>query len=208
LIEVMRKFGTLESAFDREYLGELLNLAGFAIAGDYVSVNGLFDREVVDEEGWVRIEIPTINYLLCKKVAENKPAFDVPDSRAPNILRAEIALRSPWPEKFEPGQIFRADIEVRNAGDTLWLGGRFLRRGGVTLGVKVLDQAGAVCDEFHGEPALPRALGPNESCTVTIERACPAAPGRYRLKVDLVDQHICWFEERGSTALYLPFVVT
>jgi 2-polyprenyl-3-methyl-5-hydroxy-6-metoxy-1,4-benzoquinol methylase len=208
LLEVMRKFGTLESAFDPLYLRELLNAAGFAIVGDYVSVNGLFDREALDEKDRLRVQIPTINYLLCKKIAEDAPASDVPDSRAPGVLRAEITLLTPWPETISPGHIFHADLLIRNAGDTLWLGGGFLRRGGVTLGVKIIDQAGEVCDEFHGEPALPRAIGPNESGMVTIEHACPAAPGRYTLKIDLVDQHICWFEERGSTALYLPLVVS
>jgi 2-polyprenyl-3-methyl-5-hydroxy-6-metoxy-1,4-benzoquinol methylase len=208
LIGVMEKFGTLESAFDRKYLGQLLDNAGFAIAADFVSVNGLFDREAVDEESRLRIEIPPINYLLCKKVAEGSPASTVPDSRAPGVLRAEITLRSQWRERFARGEIFTADLLVRNAGDTLWLGGGFLRRGGVTLGVKIFDEAGTVCDEFHGEPALPRAVGPNESCKVTIERTAPVVPGRYTLKVDLVDQHICWFEECGSTALYLPLVVS
>jgi hypothetical protein len=117
-------------------------------------------------------------------------------------------LRSPWPERFAPGETFRADLLVRNAGDTLWLGGGFLRRGVVTLGIKMFDEDGTVCDEFHGEPALPRAVAPNESCSVTIEHRAPVAPGRYTLKIDLVDQHICWFEERGSTALYLPMVIS
>jgi SAM-dependent methyltransferase len=208
LMSVMKQFGTLESAFDREHLGELLNNAGFAVAADYVSVNGLFDRELVDDQARLRIEMPAINYLLCKKVANDAPASSVPDSRAPGLLRAEISLRSDWPEKFMPGEVFTAGLLVRNAGDTLWLGGGFLRRGGVTLGVKIFDEAGTVCDEFHGEPALPRAVAPNESCSVTIEHVCPAAPGRYTLKIDLVDQHICWFEERGATALYLPMVVS
>jgi hypothetical protein len=141
-------------------------------------------------------------------VAESGPASRVPDSRAPGLLRAELTLQSSWPANFKPGEIFRATFLVRNTGDTLWLAGRGLRRGDVTLGVKIFDEAGTVCDEFHGEPALPRATGPNESCTATIERACPPIPGRYTLKVDLVDQHICWFEERGSTASYLPFVVS
>jgi 2-polyprenyl-3-methyl-5-hydroxy-6-metoxy-1,4-benzoquinol methylase len=208
LISVMKKFGTLESAFDREHLGELLNDTGFAVAGDYVSVNGLFDREAIDSEDRLRIEVPAINYLFCKKVAEDAPASSVPDSRAPGLLRAEISLRSNWAEKFAPEGIFRADLLVRNTGDTLWLGGGLLRRGGVTLGVKIFDEAGTVCDEFHGEPALPLAIAPNESCSVTIEHESPVAPGRYTLKIDLVDQHICWFEERGSTALYLPMVVS
>lgn len=208
LAEVMRNFGTLESPFDREYLGKLLDDAGFAVAGDYVSVNGLFEREMVDEEGRLRVEIPPINYLLCKKVTEGAPASGVPDSRTPGVLRAELKLESAWPSNFKPGELFQAKVRVRNAGDTLWLAGKHLQRGDVTLGVKVFDESGTVCDEFHGEPALPRTVGPNESGTVTIERKCPATPGRYTLKIDLVDQHICWFEERGSTALYLPLVVS
>ena len=208
LAEVMRKFGTLESPFDREFLGQLLDEAGFAIAADYVSVNGLFDREMVDDEGRLRVEVPPINYLLCKKVTESGPASGVPDSRAPGILRAELTLESSWPANFKPGELFRARVRVRNLGDTVWLAGRALQRGDVTLGVKIIDEASVACDEFHGEPALPRAVAPNEYCSLLIEHACPGAPGRYTLKMDLVNQHICWFEERGSTALYLPLVVS
>ena len=31
--------------------------------------------------------------------------------------------------------------------------------------------------------------------------------GSYRLKLDMVDQQVCWFEERGSEALSIPFEV-
>jgi hypothetical protein len=161
----------------------------------------------LDEQGRIRVEMPAINYLLCKKVSDAAPASSVPDSRAPGLLRAEISLRSPWPASFSPEQTFRADFLVRNAGDTLWLGGRYLRRGAVMLGVKILDGSGQILDEFHGEPPLPRALAPNESCLVVVERACPSAPGSYTLKIDLVDQHVCWFEERGSQTLSLPMEV-
>lgn len=208
LAQVMREFGTLESPFDRDYLGRLLDEAGFAIAADYVSVNGLFDREMVDDQGRLRVEVPSINYLFCKKVTDIGPASKVPDSHAPGILRAELTLQSSWPANFRPGELFRAKVQVRNTGDTLWLAGRALQRGDVTLGVKIIDETGAALDEFHGNPALPRGVAPGECCSVLIERACPTVPGRYTLKIDLVDQHICWFEERGSTALYLPLTVS
>lgn len=151
--------------------------------------------------------MPAINYLLCKKVSDGEPASSVPDSRAPGLLRAEISLRSNWPASFAPGEIFLAELVVQNAGDTLWLGGKYLRHGGVTLGVKILSESGEIADEFHGEPALPRAVAPNESCSATIEHASPVTPGSYQLKIDLVDQHICWFEERGSVPLVLPMTV-
>jgi 2-polyprenyl-3-methyl-5-hydroxy-6-metoxy-1,4-benzoquinol methylase len=207
LAEVMRNYGTLESPFDRVYLRELLDQCGLAVIGDYVSVNDLIDREAVEEGGRIRIELPAINYLLCKKVSESGRASSVPDSRSPSQLRAEITLRSEWPGSFKTGEIFKAELLTRNAGDTLWLGGKYLRHGGVTLGVKILSESGEIADEFHGEPALPRAVAPNESFSVTIEHACPITPGSYQLKIDLVDQHICWFEERGSEALSLPMEV-
>ena len=208
LIEVMRKFGTLESPFDREYLGQLLDEAGFAVAGDYVSVNGLFDREAIDDQGRLRVDVPSINYLLCKKVSEGAPASSVPDSRAPGTLLAELTLQSGWNSNVSAGEPFLVKLSVRNAGDTLWLGGNVVRRGGVMLGVKIFDETGKLRDEFHGEPALPRALGPNESCTVTIDHSAPREPGRYQIKIDLVDQHICWFEERGSKPLTLELIVS
>jgi hypothetical protein len=204
----MQKFGTLESPFDREYLGQLLDEAGFAVAGDYVSVNGLFDREAIDDQGRLRVDVPSINYFLCKKVSEGAPASNVPDSRAPGTLLAELTLQSGWQPNVAAGERFTAEVSIRNMGDTLWLGGKLVRRGGVMLGVKIFDETGRVVDEFHGEPALPRAVGPNESCRVTIEHAAPRQPGRYEVRIDLVDQHICWFEERGSKPLTLALIVS
>jgi SAM-dependent methyltransferase len=203
LDEVMRRYGTLESPFDPAYLLQLLRQNGLAVVGDYVSVNGLVDREALDEQGRLRVEVPPINYLLCKKISDSS----LPDSRTPGELRAEIELLSEWPGSFEPGERFSIKLRIRNAGDTLWLGGKYMRRGAVMPGVKILDAAGTVHDEFHGEPALPRALAPNESTEILIERACPAEPGNYTVKIDLVDQHVCWFEERGSKPLSLAMEV-
>jgi 2-polyprenyl-3-methyl-5-hydroxy-6-metoxy-1,4-benzoquinol methylase len=207
LAEVMRNYGTLESPFDPVYLRQLLDQAGLAVVGDYLSVNGLFDREIIDEQGRLKMHAPSINYLLCKKVSDSGPASSVPDSRAPRQLRADIRPQSAWAEVFTAEKRFALELRITNTGDTVWLGGNYLRRGAVTLGVKIIDDSGTVIDEFHGEPGLPRALGPNESCAVLIEHAAPAKPGPYTLKIDLVDQHICWFEERGSQPISLPLVV-
>ena len=207
LIDVMQRFGTLESPFDPEYLAQLLNENGLAVVGDYVSVNALIDREAVAPDGRVNVGMPAINYLLCKKVTKDGPASIVPDSRAPGLLRAELAMKSLWPEKFAPGEMFALTLEVKNTGDTLWLGGPHPRRGTVMVGVKIFDENARVVDEFHGEPPLPRALAPNEKSELVVEHMAPAAPGDYQLKIDLVNEHICWFEEHGSIPLLLPLRV-
>ncbi|PYS56705.1 MAG: hypothetical protein DMF76_24220, partial [Acidobacteria bacterium] len=65
---VMEHYRTLESPFDYSYLRELLNENGFAIVGDYVSVNGLFERESIEDDRLPLRSVPTnYHYLAGKK---------------------------------------------------------------------------------------------------------------------------------------------
>jgi 2-polyprenyl-3-methyl-5-hydroxy-6-metoxy-1,4-benzoquinol methylase len=207
LIEVMRDYGTLESPFTREYLLELLAAHDFHVVGDFVSVNGLFEREII-EDGKLSVAPPALNYLLCKKLARARDGASMPDSRAPGTLRAVIELDGEWQDTFAPGATASIALKLTNTGDTLWLVSSRLREGIISFGIKLFDEAGAIVDERHNEPLIPSALAPDETATVALNYVAPRAPGRYTLKIDLIDQQICWFEERGSPPLVLPFVVS
>jgi 2-polyprenyl-3-methyl-5-hydroxy-6-metoxy-1,4-benzoquinol methylase/glycosyltransferase involved in cell wall biosynthesis len=208
LLEVMRTFGTLESPFGREYLRALLDEFGFAVVGDYVSVNGLFDRDSL-EGGRLRVEPPEVNYLLCKKVSavEGRTASAVPDSRNPSAPAARMSFPDGWPEEVEGGATTTRVLLVENAGDTLWLKGPAERAGSCMLGVRLYDEAGTLVAERHGTPPLPRALAPGEAASVRFELKAPHVAGLYTLKLDVVAQHVCWFEQRGSKPLTLQFRV-
>lgn len=208
LLEVMRRFETLESPFSRGYLRELLDEHGLAVVGDYVSVNGLFERDSLEGER-LRVEPPEVNYLLCKKVVteEGGRASGVPDSRNPSQPRALMSFAEAWLDEVEPGDLMKASLRVENAGDTLWLTGAAERAGSCMLGARVSDATGAVVWERHGTPPLPRPLAPGESVNLNFEMQAPLAPGLYTLKLDLVAQHVCWFEERGSVPLVVQFRV-
>ncbi|HVF43949.1 MAG TPA: methyltransferase domain-containing protein [Pyrinomonadaceae bacterium] len=208
LLEVMRHFETLESPFSRSYLRALLDEHGLAVVGDYVSVNGLFERVALEGER-LRVEPPEVNYLLCKKVVreEGARASDVPDSRNPSRPSARMRFAETWPDEVEPGATLKALLQVENAGDTLWLTGAAERAGSCMLGARVSDATGAVVWERHGTPPLPRPLAPGERVVLNFEMQAPRAPGLYALKLDLVAQHVCWFEERGSTPLVVTFRV-
>ena len=106
-----------------------------------------------------------------------------------------------------PGETLTLDLDIRNDGDTLWLTGQTVRPGVVMPGVRVFDEAGALVSEFHGEPMLPRAVAPGETVRLKIEYAAPRRAGSYTLKLDLVDQHVCWFEQAGSAPLVVGFAV-
>ena len=73
--------------------------------------------------------------------------------------------------------------------------------------VRVFDQHGLMVTEFHGEPLLPHAVAPGETVRIKLEFKVPQRSGTYRLKLDLVDQQIAWFEERGSETLVIEFEV-
>jgi glycosyltransferase involved in cell wall biosynthesis/2-polyprenyl-3-methyl-5-hydroxy-6-metoxy-1,4-benzoquinol methylase len=208
LLEVMREYGTLESPFSREYLRALLDEHGFAVVGDYVSVNGLFARDSL-EGGRLRVQPPEVNYLLCKKVvrARGRRASSVPDSRKPSSPAARMTFPEGWPREVAKGSTTRATLRVENTGDTLWLVGAAERAGSVMLGVRLFDEAGALVAERHGTPALSRSLAPGEAADLKFELKAPHAKGLYTLRLDMVAQHVCWFEERGSTPLALQFRV-
>lgn len=203
LREVMEKFETLEAPFSKEYLVALLKRHGFAIVGDYISVIGFIDRDNVEGNSVGFVERPAFNYLLCKKVGAV-----LPDSMNPSVLQSRFALVGDWPGSYSPAATIAAEVAITNAGDTLWLVSRAPLKGRVRLGVKVLNEKGETIREIHGQPRLQRALAPGETVVLNLTIHAPAEPGQYVLKLDLLDQDICWFEQHGSPPLLLPFTVS
>jgi 2-polyprenyl-3-methyl-5-hydroxy-6-metoxy-1,4-benzoquinol methylase/glycosyltransferase involved in cell wall biosynthesis len=209
LYGVMSEYGTLESPFDYGHLRQLLDEHGFAVIGDYASVNGLFERETIKDDLLPLKNVPVnYHYLACKKVASGGAASTVPDSRRPGLLRARIALTAGRVGRLAPGQPLDIELEIENTGDTLWLAGHESRTGIVMPGVRISDEAGTLISEFHGEPPLPRAVAPGETVRLRIEHFAPRRPGNYTLKFDLVDQQVCWFEDVGSKPLRIEFEVS
>jgi 2-polyprenyl-3-methyl-5-hydroxy-6-metoxy-1,4-benzoquinol methylase/glycosyltransferase involved in cell wall biosynthesis len=205
---VMREFKTLESPFKSEYLRRLLDEHGFAIVGDYVSVNGFFEREMLENDRLPLNNLPTNhNYLVCKKVCEGAAASTVPDSRRPSVLTLQFSLPVPVPSRIAVGATLTVPLTIENTGDTLWLTGQTVRAGIVMPAVRIFDDQGTLITEFHGEPMLPSAVAPGETVKIKIEYAAPQRPGAYTMKIDLVDQYVCWFEQQGSEPLVLCFDV-
>ncbi len=208
----MEKYQTLESPFSESYLRSLIDESGFKIVSDYVSVNGLFEQQMLqgavnDQMLPLRTLDTGYHYLTCMKVADGEPGSSVPDSRNPGILRAKILLRKPLPESVTPGAEIILSLTLVNTGNTVWLTGQFVRDGLVMPGIKILDVNGQVAVESHG-PLLPRCVGPGRSLTVDVHVQAPAKPGAYALKIDLVDQNVCWFEERGSEPVVFDLIVS
>ena len=116
-----------------------------------------------------------------------------------------MALRPPT--RLAAGVTLELTLEIRNEGDTLWMAGGRARFGTVMTGVKILDAQGTVVREVHGEPPLPHSVAPGETVRLKVRNAAPQQVGEYLFKVDLVNQHICWFEDVGSQPFTFEFEV-
>jgi glycosyltransferase involved in cell wall biosynthesis/SAM-dependent methyltransferase len=208
----MEKYNTLESPFSSDYLRALIDWSGFTIVSDYVSVNGLFERKILtNNQGDLSLPLGSLDtdyhYFTCMKVTDRGPGSSVPDSRNPGTLRARILARTSPPKTVTAGTKFKMPITFINTGDTVWLTGQSVRNGLVMPGVKITDETETLAWENHG-PLLPRAVAPGRSLTMDLVIDAPIRPGTYSVKIDLVDQNVCWFEEKGSEPLVFAIKVS
>jgi hypothetical protein len=101
--------------------------------------------------------------------------------------------------RLEPpraGALGEAEVEVENAGTAAW-------RAGINAAYHWLDERGNPIVWDGLRTALGADLAPGERRTLALRLRAPIPPGRYRLAVDLVDEHRLWFAEAGSERLEL-----
>jgi hypothetical protein len=82
-------------------------------------------------------------------------------------------------------------VSVTNRGGQAWPGGKY-GEPGVRLTYEWLDDGGAVV-ESGPWTAIPAELASGAEQTVLLHVVAPPAAGRYRLRVDLIQEHVGWF---------------
>jgi SAM-dependent methyltransferase len=118
---------------------------------------------------------------------------------------AGIAIRNA-PAALEAGARVALDLALTNRSPVEWrhdipagrhicIANHWLREDGTT----------AVADD--GRAYLPKTVAPGETVLVELQVQAPEAPGTYLVDVDLVQERVCWFAERGSRTARAPIVV-
>jgi SAM-dependent methyltransferase len=119
------------------------------------------------------------------------------DSRSPRLLRAALA-----PRLQRAGERVWGTVHVGNEGDTLWLRGTG-EAGHVRLGIQLMTAERKLLNQDFARGVLPTDVAPGGAVEVTIDVTLPDPDTPYVLKLDPVDEHVCWFEDGGSKPLYL-----
>jgi hypothetical protein len=129
-------------------------------------------------------------------------AFDI--SSAPQPVQLEEALPDGGyqvhiemldpPKTMRVGEQRVVSVRVDNRG-TATLSG--LGRYAVRLSYQWTDANGK-SEGFNYRKDLPRSLKPGESIVMSAELQVPTNPGLYRLEIDLVQELIAWFRNKGG----------
>jgi len=70
-----------------------------------------------------------------------------------------------------------------------------------SIGVHLRSHTGRLLRELHRLPVPPAALPSGGKETVLLDVLLPDRPGLYELFVDVVEEGVCWFSDRGSAPL-------
>ena len=77
----------------------------------------------------------------------------------------------------------------------------------INLGNHWLDKNYNIILLDDGRIPLPHDLKPNGEIELALEIRVPLQVGLYILEIDMVQEHIAWFHDRGSATLSIPVLV-
>lgn len=139
-----------------------------------------------------------------RPAAESAPAQD-PEAGLERVLKplpdsgfkAQVTVVSP-PAKLGRGERADVTVRVKNTSDTAW---PVRGRAGdgifqVNLGDRWLQGDKEV--RVDERVFLPRAVKPGEEVEMPFVMIAPDAPGEYTVEVDMLQEGVAWFFQKGS----------
>lgn len=129
-----------------------------------------------------------------------------PGPLPPSGYRAKVTLPEP-PAKLRTGEQQNLKVHIKNISDVPWW-----QRGGETndrsdnkfyiaAASRWLDKDGKHTENLEGHNGIPRDLKPGDEADMTIHINAPKEPGEYVLEVDMVQEGVNWFSDRGSSTI-------
>lgn len=113
----------------------------------------------------------------------------------PGLFRGHLCTRGHL-SVVSPGQWRSVDVELRNESTVTWASPD-LGVPQVRVGYHWLHESGEMYEYDGHRTDLPHSLRPDETTRLAASVRCPAEPGEYVLRWDLVIENVSWFSVRG-----------
>lgn len=95
--------------------------------------------------------------------------------------------------RAEAGEVRSIHVRLTNTGDERWPWATPSQQPVIRLSYHWWTEDGKCVGEGE-RTSLPHPLGPGESCVAPVTVTAPELPGRYLLELDLVHEHVRWFD--------------
>lgn len=147
-------------------------------------------------------EQPALNENMSANATQtvtSRLAAALPD----NGFKAQLTLPDA-PPKLRAGQKETIHVKVKNASDVIWWarGGEYNDRTDnkfyLAAGNRWLNTEGKLVTNMDGRYGLPKDLKPGEEIEIPLLITAPKNPGDYTLEVDLIQEQVSWFSDKGS----------
>jgi hypothetical protein len=118
-------------------------------------------------------------------------------------FKAQLTLPNA-PAKLRVGQKESIQVRVKNASDVYWYarGGEVNERQDnwfyIAAGNRWLKPDGSLVTDMDGRYGISKDLKPGEETEIPLLVTAPKEPGEYILEVDLVQEQVSWFSDKGS----------
>jgi hypothetical protein len=118
-------------------------------------------------------------------------------------FKAQLTLPDP-PARLRAGQKETVQVHIKNASDVYWWarGGEPNERSDnwfyIAAGNRWLKDDGSLVTNMDGRYGISKDLRPGEEVEVPLVITAPKEPGDYLLEVDLVQEQVSWFSDKGS----------
>jgi hypothetical protein len=136
-----------------------------------------------------------------------KAVGDGPTALPDNGFKAVISVVDP-PARLRTGQKQNIQVKVKNVSDVLWYArGAAVNTSSsnkfyIAVGNRWFgDDGGKLVTDMDGRHGLDRDLKPGEETEVPLVITAPKDPGDYILDLDLVQEQVAWFHDKGSQTM-------
>jgi hypothetical protein len=119
----------------------------------------------------------------------------------------ELSSAAP-PKTLRVNETVRMPVSVKNTGKVPWPAFGFRDISPVHLAYHWLDETGRMYQRDGERTGLPHVLAPAEEISLRAIVQAPPQPGRFILRLTMLQENVAWFDARGGEPLDIPVVVT
>jgi len=143
--------------------------------------------------GFTDVTVPWADDARAIVLARGAP----PSGLRASGLRARIEILE-YPAAVAPGADAHVRVRVTNEGTQGWPAAVDAPPGPVRLGATLLGTEDDGLDTDFGRAVLPHDVPPGEAVSLGITLKAPVQAGRYTVELDMVAEHLTWFDDLDS----------